>query len=156
MKKNIYIYIQRRLFYSLQLDSLGPMDLDIRSSKHTEDLNLNKSLDGLRRLIATSLDAFRNCSLFGFDSKKDTSNMVWNGAKVEKTWGQNVDNWERKCLLPLNTRNLIITNTKIWCKLSTLFFSHTFNSVLIHVSMCYLHDMISWLCRFHFLCFLCK
>ncbi|KAG2285431.1 hypothetical protein Bca4012_034081 [Brassica carinata] len=57
-------------------DSLGPMDLDIRSSKHTEDLNLNKSLDVLRRLIATSLDAFQNCSLFGFDSKKDTSNMV--------------------------------------------------------------------------------
>ncbi|KAG5402098.1 hypothetical protein IGI04_016705 [Brassica rapa subsp. trilocularis] len=57
-------------------DSLGPMDLDIRSSKHTEDLNLNKSLDGLRRLIATSLDAFQNCSVFGFDSTKDTSNMV--------------------------------------------------------------------------------
>ncbi|CAN6843850.1 unnamed protein product [Brassica oleracea] len=65
------------VFYSLVVpDSLGPMDLDIRSSKHTEDLNLNKSLDVLRRLIATSLDAFQNCSLFGFDSKKDTSNMV--------------------------------------------------------------------------------
>ncbi|KAH0930415.1 hypothetical protein HID58_016142, partial [Brassica napus] len=57
-------------------DSLGPTDLDIRSSKYPEDLNLNKSLDGLRRLIATSLDAFQNCSVFGFDSKKDTSNMV--------------------------------------------------------------------------------
>ncbi|KAJ0258909.1 TSL-kinase interacting protein 1 [Hirschfeldia incana] len=57
-------------------DSLGPLDLDIRSSKYTEDLNLGDSLGGLSRLIATSLDAFQNCSLFGFDSKKDKSNMV--------------------------------------------------------------------------------
>ncbi|KAG2326589.1 hypothetical protein Bca52824_009317 [Brassica carinata] len=57
-------------------DSLGPLDLDIRSSKYTEDLNLSDSLGGLSRLIATSLDAFQNCSLFGFDSKKDKSNMV--------------------------------------------------------------------------------
>uniref|UniRef100_A0A1J3FTK8 TSL-kinase interacting protein 1 n=1 Tax=Noccaea caerulescens TaxID=107243 RepID=A0A1J3FTK8_NOCCA len=57
-------------------DSLGPLDLDIRSSKYTEDLNLSESLGGLSRLIATSLDAFQNCSLFGFDNKKDKSNMV--------------------------------------------------------------------------------
>ncbi|CAH8357516.1 unnamed protein product [Eruca vesicaria subsp. sativa] len=57
-------------------DSLGPLDLDIRSSKYTEDVNLSDSLGGLSRLIATSLDAFQNCSLFGFDSKKDKSNMV--------------------------------------------------------------------------------
>ncbi|ESQ52325.1 hypothetical protein EUTSA_v10016298mg [Eutrema salsugineum] len=57
-------------------DSLGPLDLDIRSSKYTEDLILSESLGGLSRLIATSLDAFQNCSLFGFDSKKDKSNMV--------------------------------------------------------------------------------
>ncbi|CDY33210.1 BnaC04g08290D [Brassica napus] len=57
-------------------DSLGPLDLDIRSSKYAEDLNLSDSLGGLSRLIATSLDAFQNCSLFGFDSKKDKSNMV--------------------------------------------------------------------------------
>ncbi|KAF8101820.1 hypothetical protein N665_0201s0134 [Sinapis alba] len=57
-------------------DSLGPLDLDIRSSKYTEELNLSDSLGGLSRLIATSLDAFQNCSLFGFDSKKDKSNMV--------------------------------------------------------------------------------
>ncbi|KAL0844409.1 hypothetical protein Bca101_017655 [Brassica carinata] len=57
-------------------DSLGPLDLDIRSSKYTEDLNLSESLGGLSRLIATSLDAFQNCALFGFDSKKDKSNMV--------------------------------------------------------------------------------
>ncbi|KAJ4872172.1 TSL-kinase interacting protein 1 [Raphanus sativus] len=57
-------------------DSLGPLDLDTRSSKYTEDLNLSESLGGLSRLIATSLDAFQNCSLFGFDSKKDKSNMI--------------------------------------------------------------------------------
>ncbi|KAL1209912.1 TSL-kinase interacting protein 1 [Cardamine amara subsp. amara] len=57
-------------------DSLGPLDLDIRSSKYTEDLILSESLGGLSRLIATSLDAFQNCSLFGFDNKKDKSNMV--------------------------------------------------------------------------------
>ncbi|KAF3554774.1 hypothetical protein F2Q69_00017515 [Brassica cretica] len=52
------------------------LDIVIRSSKYTEDLNLSESLDGLRRLIATSLDALQNCSLFGFVSKKDKSNMV--------------------------------------------------------------------------------
>ncbi|KAL1209918.1 TSL-kinase interacting protein 1 [Cardamine amara subsp. amara] len=57
-------------------DSLGPLDLDITSSKYTEDLILSESLGGLSRLIATSLDAFQNCSLFGFDNKKDKSNMV--------------------------------------------------------------------------------
>ncbi|KAG7638769.1 SANT/Myb domain [Arabidopsis thaliana x Arabidopsis arenosa] len=57
-------------------DSLGPLDLDIRSSKYTDDLILSESLGGLSRLIATSLDAFQNCSLFGFDNKKDKSNMV--------------------------------------------------------------------------------
>ncbi|CAN8316766.1 unnamed protein product [Cochlearia groenlandica] len=57
-------------------DSLGPLDLDIKSSKYSEDLILSDSLGGLSRLIATSLDAFQNCSLFGFDNKKDKSNMV--------------------------------------------------------------------------------
>ncbi|XP_010516928.1 PREDICTED: TSL-kinase interacting protein 1 isoform X1 [Camelina sativa] len=57
-------------------DSLGPLDLDIRSSKYTDDLILSESLGGLSRLIATSLDAFQNCSLFGLDNKKDKSNMV--------------------------------------------------------------------------------
>ncbi|CAH2058969.1 unnamed protein product [Thlaspi arvense] len=57
-------------------DSLGPLDLDLRSSKYSEDLIFTESLGGLSRLIATSLDAFQNCSLFGFDNKKDKSNMV--------------------------------------------------------------------------------
>ncbi|MED6119116.1 TSL-kinase interacting protein [Stylosanthes scabra] len=52
-------------------DSLGPLDLDIPSTKyHSEDLILSDSLSGLNRLIASSLDAFQNCSFFGFDKKE--------------------------------------------------------------------------------------
>ncbi|XP_042945909.1 TSL-kinase interacting protein 1-like isoform X3 [Carya illinoinensis] len=51
-------------------DSLGPLDLDKPSSKyHSEDLILSDSLGGLNRLIASSLDAFQNCSFFGLDKK---------------------------------------------------------------------------------------
>ncbi|KAL5740821.1 hypothetical protein ACOSQ2_030001 [Xanthoceras sorbifolium] len=58
-------------------DSLGPLDLDIPSSKyHSEDLILGDSLGGLNRLIASSLDAFQNCSFFGFDKKEPTSSTV--------------------------------------------------------------------------------
>ncbi|GKV48424.1 hypothetical protein SLEP1_g55240 [Rubroshorea leprosula] len=54
-------------------DSLGPLDLDMPSSKyHSEDLILSDSLGGLNRLIASSLDAFQNCSFFGFDKKDST------------------------------------------------------------------------------------
>lgn len=57
-------------------DSLGPLDLDIQSTKyHGDDLILSDSLSGLNRLIASSLDAFQNCSFFGFD-KKDTPSKV--------------------------------------------------------------------------------
>ncbi|KAE9607720.1 hypothetical protein Lal_00014151 [Lupinus albus] len=57
-------------------DSLGPLDLDIPSTKYLrEDLILGDSLSGLNRLIATSLDAFQNCSFFGFD-KKEVSSTV--------------------------------------------------------------------------------
>ncbi|KAI9079685.1 hypothetical protein K1719_038306 [Acacia pycnantha] len=52
-------------------DSLGPLDLDIPSTKyHSQDLIFNDSLSGLNRLIASSLDAFQNCSFFGIDKKE--------------------------------------------------------------------------------------
>ncbi|KAK7376090.1 hypothetical protein VNO78_34942 [Psophocarpus tetragonolobus] len=53
-------------------DSLGPLELDIPSSTkyHSEDLIFSDSLSGLNRLIASSLDAFQNCSFFGLDKKE--------------------------------------------------------------------------------------
>ncbi|KAJ4969719.1 hypothetical protein NE237_002818 [Protea cynaroides] len=54
-------------------DSLGPLDLDIPSSRyHAQDLMFGDSisLSGLHRLIASSLDSFQNCSLFGLDKKE--------------------------------------------------------------------------------------
>ncbi|XP_058207966.1 TSL-kinase interacting protein 1 isoform X4 [Rhododendron vialii] len=55
-------------------DSLGPLDLDIPSSRyHTEDLILSDSLSGLNRLLASSLDALQNCSFFGLDKKEMAS-----------------------------------------------------------------------------------
>lgn len=55
-------------------DSLGPLDLDMPSSKyHNEDLILSDSLSGLNRLIASSLDAFQNCSFFGLDKKESAT-----------------------------------------------------------------------------------
>lgn len=63
MKRNIYS--KKRLYHSsLQPNSLV-LDIVIRSSKYTEDLNLSESLDGLRRLIATSLDAFQTVRSLG-------------------------------------------------------------------------------------------
>lgn len=60
----------------LQPDSLGPLDLDIPSTKyHNEDIILSDSLNGLNRLIASSLDAFQNCSFFGFDKKEAPSTV---------------------------------------------------------------------------------
>ncbi|XVE96628.1 hypothetical protein REPUB_Repub02eG0239100 [Reevesia pubescens] len=57
-------------------DSLGPLDLDVPSCKyHSEDLILGDSLGGLNRLIASSLDAFQNCSFFGLDKKDSTSTV---------------------------------------------------------------------------------
>ncbi|KAL6987374.1 TSL-kinase interacting protein [Sarracenia purpurea var. burkii] len=57
-------------------DSLGPLDLDIPSSRyHTEDLILSDSLSGLNRLLASSLDAFHNCSFFGLDKKEMASTV---------------------------------------------------------------------------------
>ncbi|KAJ7957221.1 TSL-kinase interacting protein 1 [Quillaja saponaria] len=51
-------------------DSLSPLDLDMPSSKyHSEGLILSDSLSGLNRLIASSLDAFHNCSFFGIDKE---------------------------------------------------------------------------------------
>ncbi|KAJ0087818.1 hypothetical protein Patl1_32154 [Pistacia atlantica] len=55
-------------------DSLGPLDLDIQSSKYRcEDIIIGDSLGGLSRLIASSLDAFQNCSFFGLDKKEPTT-----------------------------------------------------------------------------------
>lgn len=64
-------------FIMLQPDSLGPLDLDISSSTkyHSEDLIFSDSLSGLNRLIASSLDAFQNCSFFGFDKKEAPSTV---------------------------------------------------------------------------------
>ncbi|XP_004509590.1 TSL-kinase interacting protein 1 isoform X2 [Cicer arietinum] len=57
-------------------DSLGPLDLNIPSTKYDGgDLILSDSLSGLNRLIASSLDAFQNCSFFGID-KKETPSTV--------------------------------------------------------------------------------
>ncbi|KAI4353603.1 hypothetical protein L6164_002539 [Bauhinia variegata] len=57
-------------------DSLGPLDLDIPSTKYrADDLILTDSLSGLNRLIASSLDAFQNCSFFGLDKKEGSSTI---------------------------------------------------------------------------------
>ncbi|XP_034693729.1 TSL-kinase interacting protein 1 isoform X1 [Vitis riparia] len=57
-------------------DSLGPLDLDIPSSRyHNEDLILSESLSGLKSLIANSVDAFQNCSFFGLDKKEAASTV---------------------------------------------------------------------------------
>ncbi|KAJ6407463.1 hypothetical protein OIU84_010871 [Salix udensis] len=57
-------------------DSLGLPDLDIPSSKyHAEDLISTDSLGGLNHLIASSLDAFQNCSFFGLNKKDSTSTV---------------------------------------------------------------------------------
>ncbi|EEF42919.1 DNA binding protein, putative [Ricinus communis] len=55
-------------------ESLGPLDLDLPPSKyHSEEFILSDSLSGLNRLIASSLDAFQNCSFFGLDRKDGTT-----------------------------------------------------------------------------------
>ncbi|XP_042479822.1 TSL-kinase interacting protein 1-like [Macadamia integrifolia] len=57
-------------------DSLGPLDFDIPSSRyHAQDPMLGDSisLSGLNRLIASSLDAFQNCSFFSLDKKELSS-----------------------------------------------------------------------------------
>ncbi|CAI9111998.1 OLC1v1012355C3 [Oldenlandia corymbosa var. corymbosa] len=57
-------------------DSLGPLDLDFSSCRYrSDDLILSDSLGGLNRLIASSLDAFQNCSFFGTDKKEPTSTV---------------------------------------------------------------------------------
>ncbi|XP_039013401.1 TSL-kinase interacting protein 1-like isoform X2 [Hibiscus syriacus] len=57
-------------------DSLGPLELNAPSRKyHNEDLILSDSLGSLNRLIASSLDAFQNCSFFGLDKKESASTV---------------------------------------------------------------------------------
>ncbi|KAM0934028.1 putative transcription factor MYB/SANT family [Dioscorea sansibarensis] len=53
-------------------DSLGPLDLEMPSSRYQgHDMIIDEgiSLGGLNRLIASSLDAFQNCSFFSVDRK---------------------------------------------------------------------------------------
>ncbi|KAM7264072.1 hypothetical protein ACFE04_001755 [Oxalis oulophora] len=58
-------------------DSLGPLDLDVPTSKyHSEDMILGNSLGGLSNLIASSLDAFQNCSFFGLEKREKSSTPV--------------------------------------------------------------------------------
>ncbi|KAK1400162.1 TSL-kinase interacting protein 1 [Heracleum sosnowskyi] len=51
-------------------ESLAPLDLDRPCKYHNEDLILHDSMSGLNRLIASSLDAFQNCSFFGLDKRE--------------------------------------------------------------------------------------
>lgn len=64
-------------------DSLGPLDLDIPSCRyHNDDLILSDSLGGLSRLIASSLDAFQNCSFFGSERKDSATVQAGESASV--------------------------------------------------------------------------
>lgn len=63
-------------------DSLGPLDLDIPSSRFQgQDMGFSESisLSGLNRMLASSLDAFQSCSFFGVD-RKDLSTGEAKGA----------------------------------------------------------------------------
>eukprot|EP00262_Sarcandra_glabra_P014543 TRINITY_DN4274_c0_g3_i1.p1 TRINITY_DN4274_c0_g3~~TRINITY_DN4274_c0_g3_i1.p1 ORF type:complete len:640 (+),score=113.85 TRINITY_DN4274_c0_g3_i1:241-1920(+) len=64
-------------------DSLGPLDLDISPARYQgHDLILGDSngFSGLNRLIASSLDAFQNCSFFNSDKKEPTEGEVLGSA----------------------------------------------------------------------------
>lgn len=64
------------MFDLLQPESLGPLDLDMPASKYqSEEFILSDNLSGLNRLIASSLDAFQNCSFFGLDKKEPASSV---------------------------------------------------------------------------------
>ncbi|KAL8139098.1 hypothetical protein V2J09_005099 [Rumex salicifolius] len=55
-------------------ESLGPLDLDAPSCRYYgQDIILSDSLGGLSRLIASSLDAFQNCSFFSSEKKETSS-----------------------------------------------------------------------------------
>ncbi|KAJ8537771.1 hypothetical protein K7X08_014311 [Anisodus acutangulus] len=57
-------------------DSLGPLELDAPSCRyHSEDLILGDSIDGLHRLIASSLDAFQTCSFLGLGKEEPGSTV---------------------------------------------------------------------------------
>lgn len=58
-------------------DSLDPLDLDAPPCRYSsQDLILTDSLGGLSRLIASSLDAFQNCSFFDIDQKEAKGSEV--------------------------------------------------------------------------------
>lgn len=50
-----------------QPDSLGPLDLEAPFKYQVHDLVFGDSLSSLSRIMASSLDAFRNLSFFGTD-----------------------------------------------------------------------------------------
>ncbi|CAA7409196.1 unnamed protein product [Spirodela intermedia] len=57
-------------------DSLGPLDLDVPPARYQGQELLfgdGASLSGLSRLIASSLDAFQNCSFFGSEKKESSA-----------------------------------------------------------------------------------
>ncbi|CAK9182606.1 unnamed protein product [Ilex paraguariensis] len=57
-------------------DSLGPLNLDVPPCRYlSDDLIFSDSLSSLNRLIASSLDAFQNCSFFGLDKKEPASTV---------------------------------------------------------------------------------
>lgn len=65
-------------------DSLGPLELEVPSCKYySEDIFLSDSLSGLNRLIASSLDAFQNCSFFNLDERERGMPPSANGAQGE-------------------------------------------------------------------------
>ncbi|XP_057549347.1 TSL-kinase interacting protein 1 isoform X2 [Amaranthus tricolor] len=70
-------------------DSLGPLELDVPSCKYySEDLILSDSLSGLNRLLASSLDAFQNCTFFGLDDKRPSSTI---GAQGGSSFAGKID-----------------------------------------------------------------
>ncbi|KAL8149901.1 TSL-kinase interacting protein 1 isoform X2 [Apium graveolens] len=63
-------------------ESLAPLDLDRPCKYLNEDLILNDSMSGLNRLIASSLDAFHNCSFFGLDKKESAPTSAGEARKT--------------------------------------------------------------------------
>jgi hypothetical protein len=56
-----------------QPDSLGPLDLDIPSLRYqADDILIGDSQNSWNRMMANSLDAFRNLSFFSSVDKNDS------------------------------------------------------------------------------------
>ncbi|XP_071706570.1 TSL-kinase interacting protein 1 [Rutidosis leptorrhynchoides] len=51
-------------------DSLGPLEVEMPPCRYqSNDLILSESFSGLSRILASSLDAFQNCSFFGLEQR---------------------------------------------------------------------------------------